>query len=266
MPPELTSAAAYGCSSTGVRRALPTGLDGGLVRRNRRDPSGHGGSAGVSHRPRRDRPLRRTNREGAFQWLRQDIDSTVARARQMLFVCGVVGWRGRAIVIPGRSYAGKSTLVAELVGVARCTTPTSLRSDETGRVHPYRRTPVFRATNGGRKISVWCGGRDRALPIGLIVEGPTGRESPGVRPLSAVPSRVASHRWDDPRAPRDCKDATNRGSHRATVVTLRAAVRGDGGRTNPRPRGRCVGEPAFAAENGLGDLTTDLSRVADLRL
>ena len=29
------------------------------------------------------------------------------------------------------------------------------------------------------------------------------------------PSRVASHRWDGPRAPRDCKDATNRGSRRA---------------------------------------------------
>ena len=55
--------------------------------------------------------------EDVVQWLCQDIDNTVAqRSRQMLFVhAGVVGWRGLAIVIPGRSHTGKSTLVAELV-------------------------------------------------------------------------------------------------------------------------------------------------------
>ena len=57
---------------------------------------------------------------------------------------GVVGWRGRAIVIPGRSHAGKSTLVAELVrrgAVYYCDEFAVLH--ETGRVHPYRRTPVL---------------------------------------------------------------------------------------------------------------------------
>ena len=42
--------------------------------------------------------------------------SLAARSRQRTFVhAGVVGWRGQAIVVPGRSRSGKTTLVAELV-------------------------------------------------------------------------------------------------------------------------------------------------------
>src|SRR6186713_3314163 len=39
-----------------------------------------------------------------------------AMTRQRVFVhAGVVGWKGRAIVIPGRSHSGKTSLVAALV-------------------------------------------------------------------------------------------------------------------------------------------------------
>ena len=53
---------------------------------------------------------------------------------------GVVGWQGRAILIPGQSYSGKSTLVAAL-----CHAGATYYSDEyalldvQGRVHPYPR-------------------------------------------------------------------------------------------------------------------------------
>ena len=49
--------------------------------------------------------------------LESDLQLHVAeQARRRLFVhAGVVGWKGRAIVIPGRSFTGKTTLVAELV-------------------------------------------------------------------------------------------------------------------------------------------------------
>ena len=41
---------------------------------------------------------------------------TAALAKNRVFVhAGAVGWRGRAIVIPGRSFSGKSSLVVELV-------------------------------------------------------------------------------------------------------------------------------------------------------
>ena len=114
--------------------------------------------------------------EGAFQWLRQDIDSTVAqRSPQMLFVhAGVVGWRGRAIVIPGRSHAGKSTLVAELVrrGAVYYSDEFAVL-DETGRVHPYRRTPVLRDGERRPQDLRWVREDEptEPLPIGLIVEG-----------------------------------------------------------------------------------------------
>src|SRR5207248_7654182 len=47
-----------------------------------------------------------------LETLESDAQLSVAEfARQRLFVhAGVVGWKGRAILLPGRSLAGKSTL------------------------------------------------------------------------------------------------------------------------------------------------------------
>ncbi len=60
-------------------------------------------------------------------------------ARRRVFVhAGAVGWKGYAIIIPGRSYSGKTTLVRELVRAGA-----TYYSDEyavldlQGRVHPY---------------------------------------------------------------------------------------------------------------------------------
>jgi hypothetical protein len=60
-------------------------------------------------------------------------------ARRRVFVhAGAVGWQGQAILLPGRSYSGKTTLVRELVQAGA-----TYYSDEyavldlQGRVHPY---------------------------------------------------------------------------------------------------------------------------------
>ncbi len=60
-------------------------------------------------------------------------------ARRRVFVhAGVVGWKGQAIVIPGRSYSGKTTLVRELVrGGATYYSDEYAVLDLQGRVHPY---------------------------------------------------------------------------------------------------------------------------------
>src|SRR5258706_3289708 len=49
--------------------------------------------------------------------LESDLQLYLAeRARRRIFVhAGVVGWQGRAVLIPGHSMSGKSTLVAALV-------------------------------------------------------------------------------------------------------------------------------------------------------
>lgn len=76
-----------------------------------------------------------------------------ASSRDFLFIhAAVVGWRGRALVLPGRSMAGKSTLTAALVRAGA-----SYASDEyalvdgDGRVHPYPRAIVLRGRHGPRR-------------------------------------------------------------------------------------------------------------------
>ncbi len=61
------------------------------------------------------------------------------QARQRVFVhAGVVGWQGQAIVIPGRSLSGKSTLVRELVKAGAIYLSDEYAVlDDRGRVHPY---------------------------------------------------------------------------------------------------------------------------------
>jgi hypothetical protein len=96
--------------------------------------------------------------------------------REYLFVhAGAVGWRGRAIVLPGRTHAGKTTLVRALVQAgAVYYSDEFVLLDAKGRVHPYARPPVVRDAPGarGRPVGVASlGGRPGTAPlrIGLIV-------------------------------------------------------------------------------------------------
>ncbi len=74
--------------------------------------------------------------------LARDLMVHVANhAPDRVFVhAGVVGWQGRAIVLPATSFAGKTTLVAELVRAgATYYSDEYAVLDELGRVHPYPR-------------------------------------------------------------------------------------------------------------------------------
>ncbi len=68
---------------------------------------------------------------------------------------GVVAWRGRALVLPGTSFAGKTTLVAELVRAG-----STYYSDEyavldaLGRVHPYARELQMRRPGSPEQTAV----------------------------------------------------------------------------------------------------------------
>lgn len=77
-----------------------------------------------------------------FVALRSRLHLKVAAgARTRLFVhAGVVGWNGGAIVIPGRSHSGKSSLVAALIAAgATYYSDEYAVLDEAGRVHPFAR-------------------------------------------------------------------------------------------------------------------------------
>jgi hypothetical protein len=88
---------------------------------------------------------------------------------------GVVGWRGRAIVFPGKSFSGKTTLVAELVKAgATYYSDEYAVFDAQGRVHPYPRPLSIRDQEGGRVGSYTAeelGGSvgTKPLPVGLVV-------------------------------------------------------------------------------------------------
>jgi serine kinase of HPr protein (carbohydrate metabolism regulator) len=68
---------------------------------------------------------------------------------------GVVGWQGRALVLPGTSFAGKTTLVAELVRAgATYYSDEYAVLDEQGRVHPYPRDLQMREDGGVEQRAV----------------------------------------------------------------------------------------------------------------
>jgi hypothetical protein len=104
--------------------------------------------------------------------------SVAAGARDRTFVhAGVVGWRGRAIVVPGRSRSGKTTLVAELVrrGAVYLSDEFAVL-DRRGRVHPFVKPLSIRGQGGcdrhARRLDVaQLGGSagTAALPVALIV-------------------------------------------------------------------------------------------------
>ena len=112
-----------------------------------------------------------------FNTLESDLRLFVAEvARHRVFVhAGVVGWKGRAIVIPGRSFSGKSTLVAELVKAgATYYSDEYAVFDSRGRVHPFLKPLEIRAQGDTRQSKVHVnelGGQAGHTPlrVGLVV-------------------------------------------------------------------------------------------------
>jgi hypothetical protein len=107
----------------------------------------------------------------------RDVQLYVAiLARRRVFVhAGVVAWNGRAILMPGRSFSGKSTLTAELVRAgATYYSDEYAVLDAQGRVHPYPRPLALRAAGANEQQDVRAeelGGQvgARPLPVGLVV-------------------------------------------------------------------------------------------------
>jgi hypothetical protein len=100
-------------------------------------------------------------------------------ARRRVFIhAGAVGWRGKAIIVPGRSLSGKSSLVAELVRAgATYYSDEYAVLDERGRVHPYPQPLAIRRPGSTKQKKYWAediGGvtGTRPIPVGLVVVGP----------------------------------------------------------------------------------------------
>jgi hypothetical protein len=93
----------------------------------------------------------------ALDVLESDLQLFVAQhSREFVFVhAGVVGVNGKALVLPGTSGAGKTTLVRALVraGATYYSDEYALL-DARGQVHPYARALSVRTESGGAKQRV----------------------------------------------------------------------------------------------------------------
>ena len=95
--------------------------------------------------------------------------------RRVFVHAGVVECKGKAILIPGLSFSGKSTLVAELLRAgATYYSDEYAVIDANGRVHPYARELRMRSTDAVhvkrmRAKDFGAATGSKALPVGLIV-------------------------------------------------------------------------------------------------
>lgn len=124
------------------------------------------------------------------------VQLTVAEhAPRRVFVhAGVVGWQDRAILVPGRSHSGKTTLVDRLIRAgATYYSDEYAVLDERGRVHPYPRPLGIRkpdSPNPTRVTAEQIGAQSGSKPlrVGLVVSTEYKAEARW-RPRSLSPGR-----------------------------------------------------------------------------
>jgi hypothetical protein len=209
----------------------------------------------------------------ALAILESEVRQTVAaRSRRRVFVhAGVVGWRGRAIVIPGRSRSGKTTLVAELVKAgADYYSDEFAVLDSRGRVSPFPKPLSIRGPGGcdvhaRKRTAEELGGVSGRVPlrVGLVVLAPH-RPGGKWRPVRLSAGRAVlemlAHTVPARRRPEASLQALERAVEQASVLRGRRGEAGETARQllawldaagpDPRPRmGRSRGRrPKPAAD------------------
>ncbi len=212
--------------------------------------------------------------EDLFRWLRRDIDLCVAqRSPRLAFIhAGVVGWRGVAIVFPGRDAATSTDLVVELVRRgAIYYSDTFAALDETGRVHPYRGLPEVAGDVHPRDLRLILEDAPaEPLPLGLVVAG---AYQPGSawRPTIVRGAHSTLPLLDSMVVPRDASARLLSIATRVApgVITLR------GPRPEPSEAAAhlldlvdeaLVSHAITAVDGSSSRLANDLGRVAEIRL
>ena len=141
------------------------------------------------------RPGSARDRRATAERIVADLQVYLARHAQgkVLVHAGVIRFRGRAIVIPGRSFSGKSTLVAAFAAAGAAYASDELAVlDRLGRVHPYARPLALRGGGVVRRVApdALAGGVVRsAAPVGLLL---LPRYRPGGRwtPVELTPAQA----------------------------------------------------------------------------
>jgi len=155
-------------------------------------------------------------------------------ARTRLFVhAGVVAWRGRAIVIPGRSFSGKTTLVSALLRAGAVYYSDEYAVfDDKGRVHPFLKPLSVReeGSHRGSPHPVESFGARRGsgpLPLGCVVATEY-REGARWRPKPLSPGKGALALFAHAVAARREPERVLRALTKATAgATILSGVRGE---------------------------------------
>lgn len=131
-------------------------------------------------------------------------------SRKKLFVhAGAVGWHGAAIIFPGKSRAGKSSLIAELAKAgASYFSDEFAVLDDKGRVHPFAKPLSLRDPQTSRQCETAVeslGGvaARKPLPVAMVVmtqyrDGACWKPetlSPGEGALEIMAHTIAARRW-----------------------------------------------------------------------
>jgi len=158
-----------------------------------------------------------------------DLHLSIAlHASDDVFVhAGVVAWNEMAILLPGRSLAGKSTLVHELVRAgATYLSDEYARISRTGEIAPYLRPIQLRTSTSRRLVEPHSLGHvaGRPYPPGIIVftrhlQGAT------FRPARVPPAQAALALFDNTVVAEVSPDAAMRAV--AAVARATSAVRSD---------------------------------------
>jgi hypothetical protein len=121
--------------------------------------------------------LRSEYENDLYDGFESDVDSYIAETSPTRFFvhAGVVGWHGRAIVIPGQSYSGKSSLVREFLraGAAYYSDEFAV-FDRNGYVHSFSRPLGIRVDGSDEQILKFASEFGSAigtepLRVGLVI-------------------------------------------------------------------------------------------------
>jgi hypothetical protein len=184
--------------------------------------------------------------------------------RRVFIHAGVVGWKGHAILVPGKTFSGKTSLVAELVKAgATYYSDEFAVIDARARVHPFAQPLGVREKGSDRQRSVpveEIGGRagSKLLPVGLVVVSeykPGARWRPrrlsgGLGALALLSNTVGARRRPGPTLAtleRVVASAsivkTKRGEAAAAAPHILRELEGA-----DRPRSRCVSVSALVVD------------------
>lgn len=150
--------------------------------------------------------------EEALDALESDLQTHIAQnaANRVFLHAGAVGWRGQALVIPGGSFSGKSTLVAALLRLGA-----SYYSDEyavldgRGQVHPFARRISLRRGPADSLLRPSAAGLGAtagqlSLPVGMLAlcdYQPNARWAPRHLSADAAVTALLSHTFTAQRDP-----------------------------------------------------------------